>query len=250
MRDPAGDPARPASPRLVVVVALAGATVLSQICYPLVDGSGRDQLTVVTVVLFTLASLGHAAFTRGLPVAAALLAVTAVPGFAIEVLGVHTGFPFGRYAYSSTLGPRLFDVPIVIALAWTMFAWPAALVARRVFARLPTRALGGAWALAAWDLFLDPQMVSAGHWRWRFPSPHLPGVDAVPLTNYAGWLLVASVMSLALQMILTRVPDGDDRVPIGLFVWTWGSSTLALAAFLHLGAAAGWGAIGMGIVAV
>lgn len=245
------DPALPAPSRPHFgIAALAGATVLSQVCYPLVEGSTRDRLTVVTVVLFALASLGHAALTRGFAVAAALLAVTALPGFAIEVLGVHTGFPFGSYAYSSTLGPRLFDVPVVIPFAWTMFAWPAALVARRVFRRLPMRIIGGAWALASWDLFLDPQMVSAGHWHWRFPSPHLPGVDTVPLTNYAGWLVVATAMSLALQAILARVPDGDDRVPIGLFLWTWASSTLALAAFLHLGAAAVWGAVGMGLIAV
>ena len=42
-------------------------------------------------------------------------------------------------------------------------------------------------ALASWDLFLDPQMVDAGHWRWSDPSPALPGVPTVPLTNYAGW---------------------------------------------------------------
>ncbi len=46
-------------------------------------------------------------------------------------------------------------------------------------------------ALAAWDVFLDPQMVDAGHWTWADPSPGLPGVAHVPLTNFAGWLLVA-----------------------------------------------------------
>jgi len=29
--------------------------------------------------------------------------------------------------------------------------------------------------LAAWDLFLDPQMVSAGHWTWLDTSPVLTG---------------------------------------------------------------------------
>jgi putative membrane protein len=93
-------------------------------------------------------------------------------------------------------------------------------------------------------------MVAAGHWRWRFPSPHLPGVGDVPLTNYLGWLLVALVISVALQGILATCGPADDRVPYALYLWTWGSSVLALAAFLDLGAAALWGGAGMGLVAV
>ena len=66
-------------------------------------------------------------------------------------------------------------------------------VGRRAFV------VGGAAALASWDLFLDPQMVDAGHWRWSDPSPALPGVPTVPLTNYAGWALVALVLMALLH---------------------------------------------------
>lgn len=232
------------------VGALSGLTVLAQIGYPLVHGAARDRLTVLVVVLFAAASICHAGVSRGPRCALAALVATALPGFAVESLGVHTGLPFGAYAYTGGLGPQLWDVPVVIALAWTMFAWPAALVARRLVRSFAARVVVGAWALASWDLFLDPQMVGAGHWIWRSPDPHLPGVDTVPLTNFAGWLGVAVVISLMLQGVLTRYADGDDRWPYGLFVWTWLSSTLALAAFLGLPAAAGWGAAGMSIVAV
>ena len=73
-----------------------------------------------------------------------------------------------------------FGVPLVIALAWPMLAWPAALAARRLAHTFAGRVAVGAWGLAAWDVFLDPQMVAAGHWRWLDPSPQLPGVPAVP----------------------------------------------------------------------
>ena len=33
----------------------------------------------------------------------------------------------------------------------------------------------GAFALTSWDLFLDPQMVSAGYWRWNHNAVDLPG---------------------------------------------------------------------------
>jgi putative membrane protein len=163
------------------------------------------------------------------------------------VLGVRTGFPFGTYSYLPTLGPRLFGVPPVIGLAWTMLAWPAALAARHLVEGRSARIVVGAWGLASADLFLDPQQVAAGHWAWRFPSPHLPGVADVPLTNYLGWLAVALVLSMAVQVI---AGTGDDTVLLGLYVWLYVGWIVALAVFLGLAAAAAWGALGMGLVAV
>lgn len=239
------------TPRSRYVPALLAVTaVVLQVAYPLLHGAARAHLTIAIVVVFAAASVAHAAVTRGPRLALVLFAVTAVGGFAVEVLGVHTGFPFGSYRYGTLLGRRVFGVPPVIGLAWTMLAWPAALAARRLARRPLPRIALGAWALASWDLFLDPQLVAAGAWRWRHPSPHLPGVPDVALTNYAGWLLVALVVSAALQWLLRDDPGGSDGVALGLYLWTYAGSVLALAAFLGLGAAAGWGALGMGLVAI
>jgi putative membrane protein len=226
---------------------LACAVVALQIGYPLAHGSARDDLTVLIVVVLALTSVAHAAVTRGLRVAGAVLLVTAVPGWAVEALGVHTGVPFGDYTYAGGLGPSLLGAPLLIGLAWTMLAWPAAVVARRLARPFAARVLVGGWALAAADLFLDPQQVAAGHWAWQAPSPHLPGVPDVPLTNYAGWLLVALLLSLALQTI---AGDGDDTVMVALYLWLYVGWIVALAVFQDLAAAAAWGALGMGAVAV
>lgn len=236
--------------RVGPVEAVYGTAVLAQICYPLVSGSARDALTIATVVLVAVAALWHAYLTRGFHALGVLAAVTIVGGFAVEVLGVHTGVPFGRYRYTGGLGPTVFGVPLVIAPAWTMLAWPAALAARRLCRGEVARVLLGAWALAAWDVFLDPQMVAAGHWNWRDPNPHLLGDPTVPLGNYAGWLAVALLVSLALQRLLRDAPGGDDLAPLAFYVWTWASSALALAAFLDLASAAVWGAVAMGVVSV
>ena len=140
----------------------------------------------------------HACCYAGAPVALAVYAaVTVGGGFGVEVLGVHTGLPFGAYRYAVLARRAVFGVPVLIALAWPMLAWPAALAARRLVRGVGARIVLGAWALAAWDVFLDPQMVAAGHWRWLHPAPHLPGVGRLcrsPTT--LGWLVVALVMSL------------------------------------------------------
>jgi putative membrane protein len=238
-----GDRARTVLPLLLAAGAVAG-----QIAYPLTHGQARDDLTIAIVVLVAAASAAHASLTRGERGVACVL-VTAVGGFGVEVLGVHTGFPFGSYGYADTLGPRLWGVPLLLGAAWTMLAWPAALVARRLANSFVARVAVGAWALAAWDVFLDPQMVSARHWTWRHATPHLPGVPHVPLTNYAGWLLVSFALSAALQGILGS-SRGDDAVPVALYLWTYVGSIVALLAFLDLRAAALWGALAMGIIVV
>ncbi len=232
-----------------LVACLFGAAVAAQIGYPLTSGGARDVLTVATVLLVAVASLAHAFVSRGPRTCAVLALISVVGGFTVEVLGVHTGVPFGDYRYTGGLGASVFGVPAVVAFAWPMVAWPAALAARRLCRSFAARVVVGAWALAAWDLFLDPQMAATGHWTWKHPDPHLPGVPGVPLSNYAGWLLVSALMSLGLQAVLRRGSD-DDRWPLGFYVWTWASSALALAVFFGLPAAGLWVAIGMGVVAV
>jgi putative membrane protein len=230
---------------------LAAATVLAQVTYPLVPaGNGRDALTVLTVLVFAAASLSHAWLTRGPRACAVLLLVAGGGGLVAETVGVGTGIPFGSYSYAGTLGPAVLGVPMVVALAWTMMAWPAYLAGMRLGRSRSSRLLVGAAALASWDLFLDPQMVDAGHWRWADPSPALPGVRTVPLTNYAGWILVALVLVALLTALAPTAPRAADAVPYALYLWTWASSVLAHAAFFGLPASALWGGLGMGAVAV
>lgn len=234
---------------LPIPAALALTVVALQIAYPLTHGVARDRLTVVTVLVFAATCVAHAAVTRGAALALRLVLVTALPGFAVEVLGVRTGFPFGDYGYSHRLGPLLLDTPVVVAFAWTMLAWPAALAARRLARGFPARVLIGAWALAACDLFLDPQLVAAGGWRWSDPAPHLPGVPTVPLTNYVGWLGVALALSFLVQRVI-GAPAVEDFIPVALYLWLYAGWVVALTVFLDLSGAAAWGAVGMGAVAL
>lgn len=232
---------------------LAAAAVLTQISYPLLDGAGLRTATVVSVLLFCGATLTHAAATVGAGGALRVLGVAGGIGLAAEVVGVSTGVPFGRYAYTGTLGPEVAGVPVVVPLAWTMMAWPALVAARRLAGPSWRAVPVAAWLLASWDLFLDPQMVAAGHWTWTFPEPALPGVAGVPLTNYAGWLLVAGVLQSALHLAVParrghRPLPTDHLVPAVLLGWTWLGSTVANLAFFDRPAVAAWGFVGMGLV--
>ncbi len=227
---------------------LAGLTVLLQIAYPLTSGEPRDALTVMTVLVFLAATLSHALLTRGATWTLGYLLITAGIGLVAESVGTRTGVPFGDYTYAGSLGPKLLSVPLVIPLAWAMFAYPCLLVGRRLSASTWGAALVGGAALASWDLFLDPQMVDAGHWTWTGVRVALPGAPAIPVSNYLGWAVVAVLMMAVLQ-VLPRV-RADDRQPAALYLWTWGSSVLAFAVFFGRPVVALVGGVGMGLIAV
>jgi putative membrane protein len=221
-----------------VPALLAGLTVLLQVAYPLVHGAARDRLTVATVLAFFLASATHALQQRGARWTGRFLLVVVGGGFLVEALGVATGFPFGSYRYGGQLGPSVLDVPVVVPLAWAMFAYPA----HAVGLRLGHRVLATAWGLASWDLFLDPQMTHEGYWRWEDPSP---GLNGIPWTNHLAWLVVALLMAALLP-----ARRADDRVPVVLLLWTWASSVLANLAFFHRPGVALAGGLAMAVVAV
>lgn len=238
------------APRLgrAVPWVLVGATVLVQIVYPLMPDALRTEITVASVLVFCAAALADAGRVHGLRGAAALLAVAGGGGLLVEAVGVHTGMPFGAYAYTGDLGAEVLGVPAVVPLAWTMMAWPALVVGRTLARRVPVALVGGV-ALAAWDLFLDPQMVDAGHWTWAHPDPGLPLVPGVPLTNYGGWLLVSVVMIGALDRLLSRHPAPSGPAA-ALYLWTYGSSVLAHVVFFDRPGSALVGGLVMGTLAV
>jgi len=235
--------------------ALAAVTVLVQISYPLLDAEPLRIATITVVLLFCLTSSVHAGLNLGASAAVRLLVVAGGIGLAAEAIGVRSGLPFGPYSYAGTLGPRVLGVPVVVPLAWTMMAYPCLLLGRRLTrshaaGRAPLTALIGGTALASWDLFLDPQMVTAGHWSFDHPTPALPGVPGIPVTNFAGWLLVAVAMVAVLDAALPGT-DGLDRralaVPGALLAWTWLGSALANLAFFGRPAVAAWGFVAMGL---
>lgn len=179
-----------------------GLTIALQISYPLISGEALRIVTIATVYMGALAMVIHGHLSYGAKYSTRYLPTTALFGLAIEVLGVHTGWPFGIYQYDSSLGPQLFGVPVVVPCAWVMMVHPALVAARRV---------AGSWVflyggalLAAWDIFLDPQMVAAGRWKWEVTGSHLPFTPDIPLSNAFGWLLAGLIIIALLHLILPR----------------------------------------------
>jgi uncharacterized membrane protein len=227
---------------------LAAATILGQIIWILVSGDSRVALTILTVLTFFLASATHAYVSRGLTWTLSYLAISAGIGLAIEAIGTATQFPFGDYTYTDSLGLAIFGVPIIIPMAWSMMAYPCLLAAQRIAGKGLATALVGGFLFASWDLFLDPQMVGERYWVWNDVAWTLPGIDAIPLQNFLGWLLTAFALMYALDRLPRKI--SKDGVPTLMLTWVYASNVVAAALFFGEPAVAIWGGLCMGVVLV
>jgi putative membrane protein len=204
-------------------------------------------------VLGAVLSVVHAGLSRGGRTGLSLLLLVAGAAVAFEAVGLATGFPYGSYRYADTLGPTLLGVPFLVPLAWLMMAWPSWVLADRLAGpvraglRRPVRIAVAAAVFAAWDVVLDPQMVHAGYWTWADPTPGLPGIGTVPLTNLAGWLLAGAVLMALLDLLVQRTsgpasPRIGDTAPLVALAWMTLGGALAHVGWLGLPGSAAWGA--------
>jgi putative membrane protein len=209
----------------ITLGAVLGLTILLQISYPLVSGATLEFVTIATIYVGAAAMVLHAYLSFGIKYASRYLLLSALFGYLIELIGVHTGWPFGVYFYDASLGVALFGVPLVVPFAWVMMIHPALVAARRVTPKW-TFLYGGA-LLAGWDLFLDPLMVSAGRWTWEVPGAHIPFVPDIPLSNFFGWLLSGCIIVGFLNLVLPferRKESASLRAVTILLAWVLFSS--------------------------
>jgi uncharacterized membrane protein len=190
---------------------------------------------VVAQAITGLLMLGPAwGWTRTALTACIVLAL----GWAVEYLGSHTGFPFGRYHYTDRLWPRLGNVPLLIPVAWLMMLPPAWAIGQAIAPQQRLLfVLTSALAFTVWDLFLDPQMVSWHLWVWERPG----GYYGIPWVNYLGWFAAAAVITTV------AAPPPSPTGQLGLvYAITWLLETVGLGLLWRQPGPALWGFLGMG----
>ena len=193
----------------------AGAlTWLAMVATPLNRRGGGARRALSSAVVGGLAVTTAAAaarrwgWGRSATTAGSIAAATAV----VERVGTETGWPFGGYSYTPALRPQIAGVPAIVPLAWFAMAVPARETAHAALgdrSRPVTRIVGGSLALTAWDLFLDPQMVGEGYWRWARRGRY----RGIPLSNFVGWFVTGLGVMALLELALPvgEPGDGDER---------------------------------------
>ena len=132
-----------------------------------------------------------------------------IVSFAFELVGTLTGFPFGPYAYTENLGPRVdfipyFGlVPVTIPLAWLVLVSNVLILWRCFLAGfIPfIEAAAVASLVTAIDWVMEPFASKIKvYWIW--------GGDGLPhWKNYAAWW----VLSFLLVLCFAKTPAHQDR---------------------------------------
>lgn len=147
------------------------------------------------------------------------LAMCLVIGNLFENLGVLTGFPYGRYHFTAVMGPKLFQVPILLGLAYIgmgYLSWTLGLVLtgdrdfRLRGSRLVTLPLIAAFVMVAWDLSMDPFWSNLAHsWTWHDGGAYF----GVPVGNFFGWYLTVYLIYQSFALYLSRRSDVPPLMP-------------------------------------
>jgi uncharacterized membrane protein len=224
---------------------LLGALAAAQVAYGRAAPPRPAAETRAVVLLMLATSTAEALEARGRR-GALVVAVAGAVGFGAELLGVATGRPFGSYAYSDRLGPRVRGVPLLAAAAWALLARPAWVVAGRLSARRALRVPLAAGALTAWDVFLDPRMAREEYWTWRDGGVY----EGIPASNFAGWFATGLVTFATVAAIESAAPDARDDRALALYAWTWAGEAFANAALWRRPVVAVAGGVAMGAFAV
>jgi putative membrane protein len=219
---------------LLIFSAVAFAAAFFAVRFPDVPGaSAGSYVSSVLLALPAFAALwSHLGPRRA---AAAALAVSAF-AYAIESVGVATGFPYGPFSYGEALGPKLFGlVPLLLPITYVPLVIGAVAAAWGPH-RLAPRVAIAALLLVLTDGVLDPGATALGFWTWTEGGPYY----GVPLVNYAGWLLsgaISSALLLSIGRAHTPPPPGAlDSAILSLAFWTGATlfSGLAFPAALGL----------------
>lgn len=235
----------------IAVLVLGGVWLLSMIGLPIIRWVWSDSavpfgvsigVLLQTVTVLTLTALG--AGLRATLIAGVLVALL---GWLLEFVGSHTGFPFGRYHYTKRLQPQVGEVPVLIPLAWIMMmppSWAVATVLVPSGNILWFSLVAGA-AFAAWDLFLDPQMVGWNFWEWEQDGWYF----GIPLQNLLGWFFGATVITFVVRLVLGGF--GLSVVPLVImYLLTWFLESVGQLAFWDMKGSGIVGLLGMGIFLV
>lgn len=114
--------------------------------------------------------------------------------FIVEMIGTNTGLIFGEYSYGKTLGLKLWNTPLLIAVNWYVLVLGVGSVlsylhlkSNLVFAAI------GASILTLLDALIEPIAIKFDYWQWNMIE--------VPAQNYLAWWALAFVFILIFRKL-------------------------------------------------
>lgn len=118
-------------------------------------------------------------------------------GALFESLSLRTGFPFGHYSFTNVMGPKLFQLPVLLVLAYLgigYLSWILGMLILRydnkplIGLRVVALPLLASFIMVAWDLAMEPDWATIDRaWTWQNGGAYF----GIPVSNFLGWFLTA-----------------------------------------------------------
>src|SRR3954471_25031665 len=152
-------------------------------------------------------------------------AIAFATGFAVEWIGVNTGYLFGNYQYGNVLGSKYGNVPFLIGINWFIIIYCTGIISQMLHnwsnkqlqamqaavkpsIQLISFITDGALLATFFDFVMEPVAVKLGFWQWA-------GSGDIPFYNYTCWL----VISLLLLIVFRLLPfEKNNRLAVHLFI--------------------------------
>ncbi len=104
-------------------------------------------------------------------------------GFTVEQIGVHSGFIFGSYSYSSHLGLSFYGVPLIIGINWTVLSIGAWHISKKIHTNKWVNIIIASLLMVLFDIAMEPTAIHLNYWKWSNGT--------IPLYNYISWFFVS-----------------------------------------------------------
>ncbi len=150
-------------------------------------------VSVLLLLVYAIASAAILGSGRSI----VFFAVSALIGSLMELISIHTGYPFGSYSYTDALGPKLGPIPVFIPLLWSSLSF------------FSMEAFGPFWmplAMVFLDLSFDPRF-SGVLWIWSVPTQYYGD----PISNFLGWFVTSAIISVVVVFLIKFKGFGSLR---------------------------------------
>ncbi len=131
------------------------------------------------------------------------LSVIGVLGFAVEAIGTNTGFVFGNYTYGKSLGVKLFQTPLVMAINWMVLVYLVYDLLKGWNISFMLKSIVSSVILVIYDFVMEPVAIALNMWTWDTGNP--------PLHNYIGWFVVSLLFFLYIYRIKLKFDNPLSR---------------------------------------
>ncbi len=177
-------------------------------------------LHVLPPALFALVHGSYICRARGILIFAAFCLGF---GTLAESVSLRTALPFGHYYFTDVMGPKIFQLPVLLALAYLGIGYVAWILALVILGytdkpidgtRVVLLPLLASLIMVAWDLSIEPSWSTLDRaWIWLDGGRYF----GVPVSNFFGWLLTSYIYYQAFALYCRANPI--PTVPSGQRLW-------------------------------